>query len=138
MREQLLRFGAAQAEPGFISIAAPVCPAAIETEIIGHLSQIGERVFRIIYSGFADRIVGPCRRRLEVVDVMTQAAKANHKVCKLKGDARVRFAGEITEDDDAEYSHSRALPTRGTAAAAAEDKGTARNSATSLRYRPAS
>src|SRR2546427_12717946 len=69
---------------------------------------------------------------------MTKPGKANHKVCNLPGDARVRLAGEITEDDDAEYSHSRALPARGTAAAAAEDKGTARNSGTSLRDRPAS
>ena len=38
MREQLLRFGAAQAEPDFVSIAAPVRPAAAETEMIGRLS----------------------------------------------------------------------------------------------------
>jgi len=34
MREQLLRFGAAQAEPDFVSIAAPVRPAAAETLLL--------------------------------------------------------------------------------------------------------
>src|SRR3989442_12056060 len=36
---------------------------------------------------------------------MTQPAKPNHEVCNLPGDARVRFAGEITEHDEAEHSH---------------------------------
>ena len=105
MCEQFFRFGTAQPEPGFVSIAAPVCPAAIETEMIGCPSQIGDSVFRIIYSGFANRIVRPCRRRLEVVDVMTQAAKPNHKVRNLPRDAGVRLAGEIAKDDEAERSH---------------------------------
>src|SRR5439155_2202398 len=136
---QLLRFRTAHAEPGFVSIAAPVRPAVAEAEMIGHLSQIGDRVLRIIYSGFANRIVRPCRRRLKVVDVMAQAAKPDHKVRNLPGDARERLGGEIAEDDEAERSHVRALPIRGPTAGAAEDKPTTnRNSGGArLHKRPA-
>ena len=59
MREQFLRLGTAHAEPGFVSVTAAVGPAASKTEIVGHLSQIPEWVFRIIYAGFSNGIVGP-------------------------------------------------------------------------------
>src|SRR5437762_9441612 len=62
IRQQILGGSAAETEPFFISVAAPVAPVAGEPEAFGNAPHVGDGIIRIAHPRSEERRVGKeCR-----------------------------------------------------------------------------
>ena len=110
IRQQILGGSAAETEPFFISVAAPVAPAAGEPEAFSNVPHVGHGIIRIAHPCPADRVIGPRRCGFQVVDIVAKAVQPLRELHFAPGDPRVRFTSHRSEYNNPSPFHVTNLP----------------------------